>query len=108
MLGVPKNNLVCTGLFVNVLESIALLLKILKVNNHIQLLKQATIPQIFDAILIDEGQDLIVDRYKFKDKQPFYWLAYQALRSPNPIHSKYGKCGNPVSLDLGGNTTLHF
>ncbi|MGF1490663.1 MAG: pentapeptide repeat-containing protein [Prochloraceae cyanobacterium] len=51
-----------------------------------QLLKQVAIPQIFDAILIDEGQDLIVDRYKFEDKQPFYWLAYLALRSPNPIH----------------------
>ena len=51
----------------------------------LQLLKQISIPQIFDAILIDEGQDLIVDRYKFKDKQPFYWLAYQALRSHNPI-----------------------
>ena len=52
----------------------------------IQLLKQVSIPQIFDAILIDEGQDLIVDRCKFQDKQPFYWLAYQALRSHNPIY----------------------
>ena len=52
----------------------------------IQLLKAAAIPQLFDAILIDEGQDLIVDRYKFEDKQPFYWLAYQALRTVDPIH----------------------
>lgn len=35
----------------------------------------------FDAVLIDEGQDLMVlDAYKFEDKQPFYWLAYQVLR----------------------------
>ncbi|OCQ96622.1 DNA/RNA helicase [Oscillatoriales cyanobacterium USR001] len=50
-----------------------------------QLLKSAKIPQIFDAILIDEGQDLIVnDDLKFQGKQPFYWMAYQALR---PINS---------------------
>lgn len=36
---------------------------------------------LFDAILIDEGQDLMVmDAYKYEDKQPFYWLAYQMLR----------------------------
>jgi superfamily I DNA and RNA helicase len=51
------------------------------------LLNKVTLPQIFDAILIDEGQDLIVDdNLKFEDKQPFYWMAYQALRSPNPKH----------------------
>lgn len=47
-----------------------------------QLLREAAIPQIFDAILIDEGQDLIVDNpLKFEGKQPFYWMAYQALRT---------------------------
>ncbi|MCL1464946.1 pentapeptide repeat-containing protein [Argonema galeatum] len=51
------------------------------------LLRTAVIPQIFDAILIDEGQDLIVDdEFKFEDKQPFYWMAYQALRSVDPQH----------------------
>jgi superfamily I DNA and RNA helicase len=50
------------------------------------LLKQASIPQIFDAILIDEGQDLMVDNWKFNHKQPFYWLAYQALRPANSLH----------------------
>lgn len=50
------------------------------------LLKQYKIPQLFDAILIDEGQDLIVKKWKFEDKQPFYWLAYQALYSANPLH----------------------
>lgn len=45
------------------------------------LLQTAIIPQIFDAILIDEGQDLIIDgEFKYKGKQPFYWMAYQALR----------------------------
>ncbi|MEC4986833.1 MAG: pentapeptide repeat-containing protein, partial [Oscillatoria sp. PMC 1076.18] len=48
-----------------------------------RLLKQTTIPQIYDAILIDEGQDLIVDNWKYENKQPFYWLAYQALRPAN-------------------------
>ncbi|HAZ43288.1 MAG TPA: DNA/RNA helicase [Cyanobacteria bacterium UBA11369] len=51
------------------------------------LLKTAIIPQIFDAILIDEGQDLIVDdEFKFNDKQPFYWMAYQTLRPVDMQH----------------------
>ncbi|MEM9537899.1 MAG: pentapeptide repeat-containing protein [Cyanobacteria bacterium P01_E01_bin.42] len=52
------------------------------------LLKQAAIPQIFDAILIDEGQDLISDRVRFENKQPFYWLAYQSLRPTDPTHTE--------------------
>ncbi len=51
-----------------------------------QLLKSTTIPQIFDAILIDEGQDLLSNNWYYQDKQPFYWLAYQSLRPVNPIH----------------------
>ena len=51
----------------------------------LQLLENKTIPQIFDAVLIDEGQDLIADRWKYDDKQPFYWLVYQSLRSVDPI-----------------------
>lgn len=41
--------------------------------------------QIFDAVLIDEGQDLITEKETlyFKGTQPFYWMAYQSLR---PIH----------------------
>ena len=47
----------------------------------IQLLHNTVVPTIYDAILIDEGQDLIVDDpLKFEGKQPFYWMAYQALR----------------------------
>ncbi|MDF0556053.1 pentapeptide repeat-containing protein [Kamptonema sp. UHCC 0994] len=58
------------------------------------LLKSAKIPQIFDAILIDEGQDLIVnDELKFEGKQPFYWMAYQALR---PVNSPM------ISPEIGG------
>jgi len=40
------------------------------------------IEQIYDAILIDEAQDLVVDdvNLKYKDKQPFYWLAYKTLK----------------------------
>ncbi|HLO47139.1 MAG TPA: pentapeptide repeat-containing protein, partial [Kamptonema sp.] len=64
------------------------------------LLKSAKIPQIFDAILIDEGQDLMVDEdLKFEGKQPFYWMAYQALRpvtSPQ-VSPEQGGAGN---LDL--------
>ena len=51
----------------------------------INLLQNTAIPQLFDAILIDEGQDLLVEsEYKYNGKQPFYWLAYQALRTANP------------------------
>ena len=51
-----------------------------------QLLQTRTIPQVFDAILIDEGQDLVVNNWKYQGKQPFYWLAYQSLRPVNSIH----------------------
>lgn len=52
-----------------------------------QVIEEAVIPQIFDAILVDEGQDLIVDdKFKFDNKQPFYWMAYQALRPVDPTH----------------------
>jgi len=44
------------------------------------------IKPIFDAILIDEGQDLVVDEddVKYQGKQTIYWLAYQALK---PVES---------------------
>lgn len=48
----------------------------------------AAIPQQFDAILIDEGQDLAVsDEWKFEDKQAIYWLAWLSLRPVEP-HSR--------------------
>ena len=46
-------------------------------------LEQAEKPfiPIFDAVLVDEGQDLVTsERFKYEGKQPFYWLAYQSLR----------------------------
>jgi superfamily I DNA and RNA helicase len=54
----------------------------------LQLLKETAIAQLFDVILIDEGQDLIIDKFKFQNKQPFYWMAYQALRPVDSIHSE--------------------
>ncbi|MDY6786150.1 MAG: ATP-binding domain-containing protein [Cyanobacteriota bacterium] len=45
------------------------------------LLEDSAIAPMFDAILIDEGQDLITDEeLKYRDKQAIYWLAYKALR----------------------------
>lgn len=45
------------------------------------LLQTAPVPDIFDALLIDEAQDLVADEaLKFRDKQPFFWMAYQSLR----------------------------
>lgn len=39
------------------------------------------IEPFFDAILVDEGQDLMVSEpYKYEDKQPFYWLAHKLLK----------------------------
>ena len=52
----------------------------------LQLLETTAIPQVFDAILIDEAQDLLVEQWQYEDKQPFYWLAYQSLRPVNPVH----------------------
>ncbi len=50
-----------------------------------KLLDDTIIPKLYDAILIDEGQDLMVDKdLKFEGKQPFYWMAYQALRPIDP------------------------
>ena len=54
----------------------------------VNLLNQTAIPQIFDAILIDEGQDFMVDNWLYQGKQPFYWLAYQALRPVDAVHIK--------------------
>jgi superfamily I DNA and RNA helicase len=50
------------------------------------LLETTPITPMFDAILIDEGQDLIIEKSDllYKGKQPFIWLAYQTLKSVNP------------------------
>ncbi|KAF3885873.1 MULTISPECIES: DEAD/DEAH box helicase [Nostocales] len=49
-----------------------------------RLQEEIIIQPMFDAILIDEGQDLVSEAdLKFDDKQAIYWLAYQALRPVN-------------------------
>jgi len=50
-----------------------------------RLAEETEIAPIFDAILIDEGQDLVADDdLKYQDKQAIYWLAYQSLKSADP------------------------
>jgi superfamily I DNA and RNA helicase len=56
-----------------------------------KLLDGKQIQSMFDAILIDEGQDLITeDDLKYEengeDKQAIYWMAYQSLRPIEPEH----------------------
>lgn len=53
-----------------------------------QLLKTKKIPTLFDAILIDEAQDLVSKNWLFEDKQSFFWLAYQSLRGLDTINSQ--------------------
>lgn len=49
------------------------------------LLENKAIKPMFDAVLIDEGQDLVVDpeELQYQEKQVIYWMAYQSLR---PCH----------------------
>jgi superfamily I DNA and RNA helicase len=50
-----------------------------------RLSEEFAIEPMFDAILIDEGQDLVTeDDLKYQDKQAIYWMAYQALRPVDP------------------------
>ena len=50
-----------------------------------RLLENHSIPPLFDAILIDEGQDLAVGQdWKYEDKEAIYWLAWQTLRPITP------------------------
>lgn len=48
------------------------------------------IKEVYDAVLIDEAQDLVVDneKIKYEDKQPFYWLAYQSLKPVDGENNK--------------------
>jgi len=57
--------------------------------------EKITIPQVFDALLIDEGQDLVVDPpdLRFEDKQSIYWMAYQLLKpssAEDPLQRRLG------------------
>jgi superfamily I DNA and RNA helicase len=55
-----------------------------------RILKDYSVKPMFDAILIDEGQDLIVDNdeLKYEDKQSIYWLVWQVLRQFDPNNPK--------------------
>ncbi len=53
-----------------------------------ELLKTRKIPCLFDAILIDEAQDLVVKHWLFEGKQPFFWLAYQSLRAVDTVNQQ--------------------
>lgn len=50
------------------------------------LMKKTALKPIFDAVLIDEGQDLVADpiELNYEDKQAIYWMAYQSLRPCDP------------------------
>ncbi|WP_321170115.1 DEAD/DEAH box helicase [Mastigocoleus testarum] len=49
-----------------------------------RLQEEIVVEPMFDAILIDEGQDLVAsDDLKYQDKQAIYWLAYQSLKTIN-------------------------
>ena len=56
--------------------------------DHCLALLKKGIPRepLFDAVLVDEGQDLVIGEpaLKIEEKQPFYWLAYQSLRVCDP------------------------
>lgn len=45
--------------------------------------------EFFDAVLIDEGQDLVseLDDLRYEERQALYWLAYQSLR---PVRAQPG------------------
>jgi superfamily I DNA and RNA helicase len=50
-----------------------------------ELTAAAEIEPCFDAVLIDEAQDMVVDAdFKRDGRQPIFWLAYRALRQCDP------------------------
>lgn len=55
-----------------------------------RLFDEVEIEPMFDAVLIDEGQDLVVDpdELAYEDKQVIYWMAYESLRPIDPDHSE--------------------
>lgn len=54
--------------------------------------KEYNIPidPLYDVILIDEGQDFVVDKEDllYEGKQPFYWMAYRVLKPFDPTKPK--------------------
>ena len=54
-----------------------------------EFLEENDVQPMYDAILIDEGQDLVVaDHFRYKKRQPIYWLAYEALRPVDGTEEK--------------------
>lgn len=53
-----------------------------------RLFDKVEIEPMFDAVLIDEGQDLVVDpdELMYEDKQVIYWMAYKSLRPTDLDH----------------------
>jgi superfamily I DNA and RNA helicase len=50
-----------------------------------ELMDAAEIKPCFDAVLIDEAQDMVVyEGFKRDGRQPIFWLAYRALRECDP------------------------
>ena len=50
-----------------------------------ELMEAAEIEPCFDAVLIDEAQDMVVEADSKRDgRQPIFWLAYRALRECDP------------------------
>lgn len=67
----------------------------------LKLLETTEIQPMFDAILIDQGQDLIVrDELKYGDKQPIYWMAWQALREPKRLIWAYDEAQSLHALKI--------
>ena len=62
--------------------------KFIDLNNSINYISKklleecdGNLEEIYDAILIDEGQDLVGDdEYKYEGKQSFYYMAYKSLK----------------------------
>lgn len=86
------------------------------------LLEQTQITPLYDMILIDEGQDLVVDdpNLLYQMRQPIYWMGYQALRPINDSRpetrrliwafDEYQNINSrkvPTSLELFGSDPTH-
>ncbi|MBN1165772.1 MAG: DEAD/DEAH box helicase [Methanospirillaceae archaeon] len=56
-----------------------------------QFLSESPIGPSFDAILIDEGQDLVFQNpeLQYKNRQAIYWMAYSALKIPDETRPQY-------------------
>ncbi|AGB41038.1 DNA/RNA helicase, superfamily I [Halobacteroides halobius DSM 5150] len=67
----------------------------------------SNINQLYDAILIDEAQDLVADDsdLKYEGKQPFFWLAYKVLKEVSDDYQRrliwaYDEAQSLTSLNI--------